>query len=103
MLYVDFRAPVQRIRDAFVAFVQDDPDWDGETVALVVLDVTDQTMALRGIASGDAKTVFDLRCRVREKMVEFLQGLDGGIHLPRTRVELPRPLPDGSNEGHGAT
>lgn len=98
MIYADYRAPVERLREEFLRLVKEDPDFDGETAELRLIDVTDRTLVLRGTASADAKVVFDLRCRVREKMLEYLQRLDGGLYLPRSRVELPGRGPAGSSE-----
>jgi small-conductance mechanosensitive channel len=96
MIYADYSAPVEALRAEFLRLVHADPGWDGDTASLAVVDTTDRTVVLRGTASGDAKTIFDLRCRVREQMVAFLQQLDGGAHLPKSRVELPRAERDDS-------
>jgi hypothetical protein len=77
------------LRAAFESMVRADPDWDGEVLELVVVEMAEQTVAIRGTASAQAPAVWGLRCRVRESVVAFLQELDGGRYLPRTRVELP--------------
>jgi small-conductance mechanosensitive channel len=94
LIYADYRTPVAALREEFLRLVREDASWDGETAELVVIDATDKALVLRGTASSDASTIWDLRCRVREKLVEFLQRLDGGIYLPVTRVELPQGPPE---------
>jgi hypothetical protein len=89
LLYADYRLPIEALREEFLRLVQQDPDWDGDTADLVVVDTTEHTVVLRATASADGTTVWALRCRVREQLVQFLQTLDGGRYLPLTRIELP--------------
>jgi small-conductance mechanosensitive channel len=82
LLPVDYTTPVERVREKAVEIVKASPLWDGNLAKLQVTDATDSIMQLRVLASartsGDA---FDLRCEVREKLIDFLQR------------ELPRSLP----------
>jgi hypothetical protein len=57
-------------------------------VNLAVTDAKEQTIEVRCLASaGTAGQVFDLRCEVREKMIDFLQR-EHPSALPRQRAEL---------------
>jgi hypothetical protein len=49
------------------------------------------------MSAADAATVWDLRCEVREKLVEFLQR-EHPSSLPRRRTEQGPPL-DGAAAG----
>ena len=54
------------------------------------------------LCSGrDPAGSWDLHCLVRERLITFIQGLDGGRFLPRRRVELvDAARPDGGGGGH---
>jgi small-conductance mechanosensitive channel len=85
MLYVDFTAPVVIIRDKFIDILKQSNRWDGKTVALQVTDFKEGTMELRCLMSArSAGETFDLRCEVREKLIDFLQK-EHPDALPRSR------------------
>jgi small-conductance mechanosensitive channel len=72
--YLDYRAPVGIIRDKLSEIVKASPNWNGQVVNLAVTDVKPGTIELRALMSANsAGQAFDLRCEVREKMIEFLQ------------------------------
>jgi small-conductance mechanosensitive channel len=73
-LYVDYTAPVAAIRTEFERVVRASPHWDGQVAQLQVSDATDRTMQLRAIMSAEnAGAAWDLRCDVRERMIDWLQ------------------------------
>jgi small-conductance mechanosensitive channel len=83
--YLDYRAPVGVIRDKLKDFVKQSKDWNGKTVSLLVTDAKESTIELRAIMSADdAGRSFNLRCEVREKMIDFLQR-EHPEALPRQR------------------
>jgi small-conductance mechanosensitive channel len=72
--YLDYRAPVDRIREKLGEIVKQSKNWNGQVVSLAVTDTKPGTIELRALMSANtAGQAFDLRCEVREKMVEFLQ------------------------------
>lgn len=74
MIYVDYRAPVGIIRDKLHEIVKKSKNWDGKVVNLQVTDAKEQTMELRCLMSArSAGQAFNLRCEVREKLIDFLQ------------------------------
>src|SRR5215468_2002854 len=87
-LHVDYTAPVERIRQKAVEIAKASPLWDGMLVKLQVTEARESTLELRVIVSartgGDA---FDLRCELREKLVDFLQR-EIPSALPRVRQEV---------------
>ena len=88
MFYVDYRAPVAAIRDKLEDIAKASPNWDGQVVNLQVTDCKDETMELRClISAGSAGKAFDLRCEVREKLIDFLQR-EHPEALPRKRADL---------------
>jgi small-conductance mechanosensitive channel len=90
MLHVDYAAPVAAIRSKLEEIVRASPLWDGRTVVLQVTELRERTMELRCLVSArNAGQAFDLRCEVREKLVDFLQAGHPEA-LPRTRLEVGR-------------
>jgi small-conductance mechanosensitive channel len=73
-LYVDFTAPIDAIRAKLAEIVKASPLWDGQTVKLHVTDLKEGAMELRALVSArSAGDAFELRCHVREQLIEFLQ------------------------------
>jgi small-conductance mechanosensitive channel len=61
--------------------------WDGRVNVLQVTDAVNGWVRIRILVTAkDAPTLFDLRCFVRERMVDWLQSTNEG-GLPRFRVE----------------
>ena len=88
MIYVDYRAPVGVIRDKLAEIVKNSKNWDGGAVNLQVTDAKESTIELRCLMSARrAGQAFDLRCEVREKLVDFLQKHHPEA-LPRQRSEV---------------
>lgn len=87
-LYVDYRAPVDVIRQKLDEIVKQSKNWDGKLVNLQVTDAKENTIELRCLMSAySAPQAFDLRCEVREKLVDFLQR-EHPQALPRQRAEV---------------
>lgn len=84
---LDYLAPIDAMREKLNEFVEEDRNWDGETVGLVVTDATGDAITVRAIASAANSTAaWDLRCAVREKMISWLQA-EHPEALPRLRAE----------------
>jgi small-conductance mechanosensitive channel len=91
LIYVDFRAPVGIIRAQAEEIVKASKLWDGRVVNVAVTDFTRDCMEVRILASaGSAGKTFDLRCEIREKLIDWLQREHPGA-LPRTRSEPQMP------------
>ncbi len=90
-LHVDHTTPVQAVRDELHRALQASKRWSGEVWNLQVTNTTEQTAELRALMSADdAPTVWELRCEIRERLIDFLQReYPGG--LPRLRVDSPAP------------
>jgi len=73
-LYVDYAAPVDRLRAELERICRESALWDGDVVNLQVTDITDRTAQIRCLASArNAAIAFDLRCEIREKMLAFMR------------------------------
>src|SRR6201996_8519118 len=90
-LYVDYSIPVEALRDEFTRVLENEPLWDKRVNALQVTNLSEHTMEIRCLLSAaDSSKQFDLRCIVREKMVEFIQK-NYPDAFPRTRFSaVPR-------------
>ena len=84
---LDFAAPVAEIRAECERVVRASRHWDGQVWQLDVTDATDRAIELRAIMSAsNAGAAWDLRCEVREKIVDYLRRTHPGA-FPRLRVE----------------
>ncbi|WP_176153820.1 mechanosensitive ion channel family protein [Burkholderia vietnamiensis] len=87
-LSVDYRTPLAPLREELARLVHAAPEWDGRVQVLQVTDASERTMQLRALVSAaDSSTCWDLRCRVREGLIAYLQA-NYPQCLPRDRMEL---------------
>ncbi len=94
-IYTDYTVPVARVRDKAIELIKASPLWDGDAAGLVVTDAKESTMELRAIMSAsDSSKVWDLRCAVREGLIDFIQ-TEFPDALPRTRAEFAAPVAAG--------
>lgn len=87
-IYVDYTVPIQAVREELHHILQDSKLWDEKVWGLQVTHTTEHTVELRALMSApDASSAWNLRCEVREKLVEFIQKNypDG---LPKVRAEI---------------
>lgn len=87
-LWLDYRAPIPAIRAELERICKDAPLWDGRVCVTQVTETTEHTLQVRLLVSarnsGDA---FDLRCLVRERMLDFL-AREHPQALPRLRAQM---------------
>jgi small-conductance mechanosensitive channel len=89
-LYVDYTVPVEPIRQRLKEILDGTQLWDRRVWNVQVTNASERTVELRALVSArDSSDAWDLRCLVREKLIQFLQERypDG---LPRVRAELRR-------------
>jgi small-conductance mechanosensitive channel len=87
-IYTDYTIPVQAVREELSSIVKNSDKWDGKLCGLQVTDSKEKTMELRTLVSAaDSSLAWDLRCEVREKLIEFIQKKYPDA-LPKTRAEL---------------
>jgi small-conductance mechanosensitive channel len=74
IIYLDYRAPIDVVREKFNAILKESKRWDGEVSAAQVTEFKENTMEVRLLMSARSSgETFDLRCEVREKLIDFLQ------------------------------
>ncbi|MCL1633798.1 mechanosensitive ion channel family protein [Luteimonas sp. SX5] len=109
-LWLDYRTPMAEVRDALQRICESDERWDGRVCVAQVTDADQRAIQIRLLVSArNSGDLFDLRCAVRERMVEFLN-TSHPYALPRLRLRFGRVKPDEMRERtmseaefHGAT
>lgn len=88
LIWTDYRLPVEQVREQAERICADAPEWDGRLCLTQVVDTSERAMHVRVLVSAaDAAKLWDLRCRVREKLVDFIQR-DYPECLPRLRTDV---------------
>lgn len=87
-VYVDYTVPVEEIRQELHKILEASGMWNGKVWGLQVTDSKEHTLELRALMSAEnGSQAWDLRCHVREKLVQYLQERHPGS-LPRARAEV---------------
>lgn len=72
-LYVDPTTKLDPIRQKFFAIVEDNQRWDGRVKHMQVTELTRDAIEIRLLMTAkDSPTLYDLRCDVREALIEWL-------------------------------
>ncbi|HEY1170254.1 MAG TPA: mechanosensitive ion channel domain-containing protein [Verrucomicrobiae bacterium] len=88
LLQVDYTLPIAPVREEFYRILENSPHWDRRVKALQVTDSKESNMEIRCLASaGSSGSAFDLRCEVRERLIDFLQK-NYPQCLPRLRIDM---------------
>jgi small-conductance mechanosensitive channel len=88
LVYVDYTVAVQAVREELHHILENSKLWDGRTWGLQVTNATEHTVELRALMSAaDSSNAWNLRCEVREKLIEFIQK-NYPHSLPKVRAEV---------------
>ena len=94
-IWVDYRMPLAPLREAARQACAQAIEWDRRLCLLQVVEAGEHAMQLRVlVTSSDSSLNWDLRCKVREALVDVMQR-DWPQHLPLMRAELAEPKPAG--------
>ncbi len=100
-IHTDYTVPVDAVRAELLRIVQQSAHWNGQACQLQMTDATERTVQLRAVVSAaNASEAWDLRCEVREQLIEFIRE-QFPDSLPRVRAQLT-PLPDSRGDGDRA-
>ncbi|WP_431877129.1 mechanosensitive ion channel family protein [Amycolatopsis sacchari] len=92
-LDVDWTMPVEEMREELRRVLESTDLWDGRVSVLQVTDATNTLVRVRALVSAvDAPTLFDLRCLVREQLVQWVRGKHP-YAVPRLRAERVPTIP----------
>lgn len=90
-LKLDYRTPVDKVREKAGALVESDENYDKRFWNVQITEADDRTMTLRVLCTAaDASKAWNLRCAVREKLITWLQQ-EHPEALPRVRAEVDQP------------
>ena len=92
MLYVDPATKLDPIRAKFMEIVEANERWDGRVKHMQVTELTRDAIEVRFLVTAkDSPTLFDLRCDVREALIQWL-----AVEMPeaivRSRIAPVKPL-----------
>jgi small-conductance mechanosensitive channel len=87
-LDLDWSIPVEALRSELELAVKENERWDGRNCTLQVTNATGSFVRARALVSAaDAPTLWDLRCDVRERLVEWIRD-NHPAALPRVRAQV---------------
>ncbi|MCW8193901.1 mechanosensitive ion channel family protein [Proteobacteria bacterium 005FR1] len=86
--WVDYRMPLEPLREELRRLCESAQEWDGRACAIVVTDVSDRAVQIRALVSADnSGDAWNLRCKIRESMIHYMQE-HYADYLPRQRNEV---------------
>ncbi len=87
-LRVDYTCPLEPLRRELERICESNEKWDGRVAIIQVFEAHERSVELRALVSaGDAPQLWDLRCAVREGLLDFIRR-EHPESLPRFRAEL---------------
>ena len=93
MIYLDYSVPVAAIRQKAEEIAAASTLWDHRVINIAVTDFKESTMEVRIlVSSSNSARAFDMRCEMREKLIEFIQQHYPAA-LPRLRADVSPPSP----------
>ena len=101
-IYTDYRIDVPAVRAEFEKILEQSDQWDREVPAVLqVTNCKEETIELRALCSApNPGASWELQCFVRERLIAFVQNLEDGRYLPRTRVVLEPDREAAVGNGH---
>ncbi|MGE5522065.1 MAG: mechanosensitive ion channel family protein [Rhodospirillaceae bacterium] len=89
-LWLDYRVPLAPLRAELQRVCDAAPEWDKRVAMIQVVETSERSIQIRALVSAqDATKAWDLRCRVREALIDFVQR-EYPESLPRLRAEIDR-------------
>lgn len=101
---VDFSVPFHDMRAELDRLLAASDQWDGRRGVLQVTDAVGGVVRVRIVVSApNAGALFDLRCEVREGMVDWVQRTGGVVPTQRIEPSTPATEPAVRRDGDGQT
>lgn len=87
-LNVDYTVPIDALRAELTRILEASPFWDRKVNVVHVTDAKERTLEVRALMSAaDSSKAWELRCEVREKLVDFVRR-EYPESLPRLRASF---------------
>lgn len=98
-LWVDYSIALEPLREELKRLCSQVPElWDGRVSGLQVTDSTEKAIQLRIlVSSADSSKNWDLRCYVREKIINFIAANQPEC-LPQLRATVTENAPEATDE-----
>ena len=101
---VDFSVPFSDMRAELDRLLADSEQWDGRRGVLQVTDAVGGVVRVRIVVSApNAGALFDLRCMVREGMVDWVRRTQGVVPTQRIEPAVAAAEPEERRDGDGET
>ena len=101
---VDFCVPFDAMRAELDRLLSASELWDGRRGVLQVTDAVGGVVRVRILVSApNSGALFDLRCAVREGLVDWLQRMQGALPTQRIEPAAPASQPVAPRSGDGET
>jgi small-conductance mechanosensitive channel len=85
---VDPTAPIALLRSELERLAAEHPAHDGRVCLLQLIDLSERRALLRArVSTSQVDKTFAMRCDIRESLMDFLQKLERGRYLARSRYE----------------
>ncbi len=92
-LYMDYTIQPDILRHELERIVSATPLWDKRVVKMHVSNTTEKSVEMRALVSAaNSSELFELRCLVREQLIEFIQRNYPGW-LPKVTMEMEQQRP----------
>jgi small-conductance mechanosensitive channel len=93
-LYLDYSAPIDKLRAEFKRLMESTDLWDRRASNIQVTDAKNNTIEVRCLVSAaDSGSAFDLRCYIRENLIAFITK-NYPASLPKARAVINKDLAD---------
>ncbi|WP_110599459.1 mechanosensitive ion channel family protein [Salinicola lusitanus] len=90
ILYVDYHLPMEPLRAECQRIAEASPFWTGRVCKVQMLEMTERNKQLRVlISSSGGPNTFDLRCEIREGLIDFICA-NYPEYLPTLRLDVPQ-------------
>ncbi len=101
-IWVDYHLPLSPVRAELERLCQEAAEWDRRVCVLQVTEAGERAMQLRAlVSSANSSLNWDLRCRVREGLIAFIQEHHPDC-LPQARVEIEGSIAEEPTQRNGA-
>lgn len=88
MFWVDYGMPLAPLRVELERICNSAPEWDRQTCCLQAVETSERALQIRALVSAtDSSLAWDLRCRVREELLQFMQQ-NYSHYLPKVRNHM---------------
>jgi small-conductance mechanosensitive channel len=86
--YTDYSVNPETLRHELERVLASTPLWDGRVAKLHITNITDKSVEIRALVSAaNSANVWELRCLVREQLIEFIKSNYPGW-LPKLTMEM---------------